>query len=196
MVSQKHSFKKRIIALNATGLIGLAVLSFCFYQFLIHSAEATRVENQLRINELNSNLARSEIIAQNHDELKNEIATLKVKSSSVRALVPNTPDDSNFIQQISLIAKDHSIAIKDFIRGNDRKLDELSVLPIKVYCEGTYTNLCNFFEQMESIPQLTNIENLKIKLNEETGILNVEIDLLLYFGLESNENNVNGKETI
>jgi Tfp pilus assembly protein PilO len=76
--------------------------------------------------------------------------------------VPDATYESEFLSELSTLAADSNLAIREFRPGGVTHRDRYDELEIRLSAEGTYPNLCRFLAGLEALPRLCNVRSLSV----------------------------------
>jgi Tfp pilus assembly protein PilO len=164
------------------GLVTL-VLAACAYQFVI-SGLITRQEsdNAEEIESLEILLETERDTSVEFANLKAELARLETSAEAARQRIPETPQESEFLAQISEAARDKGLAINNFTRGAVTVLETHSQLQIRLTGEGDYASICGFFETMASFSRVATVSQMNLSVPADSDIYPLDMTMTLYFG--------------
>ncbi|HUG71560.1 MAG TPA: type 4a pilus biogenesis protein PilO [Pirellulaceae bacterium] len=168
--------------LNLGGL-GALVLGACAYQFVI-SGLITRqqLENAAEIEILEVLLETERDIDHEFARLHEELARLEASAEAARQRIPETPQESEFLAQLSEAARDEGFAINNFTRGSATVLDTHSQLQIRLTGEGDYASICGFFEKMVSFSRVATVSQMSLRIPADSEVYPLDMTMTLYFG--------------
>ncbi len=164
------------------GLVTL-MLGACAYQFVIsglitrqrsgNAAEITRLETLL---ETDRNAGRELF------HLQEALRGLEASAEAARQRIPETPEESEFLAQISAAATEKGLSISNFTRGSVTVLDTHSQLQIRLTGEGDYASICGFFETMATFSRVATVSQMNLSISPNSEIYPLDMTLTLYFG--------------
>ena len=119
------------------GLITLVLGAFV-YEFIVSGLIThQRGANEAEIEQLEALLETERDTGREYSRLQAELARLETSAEAARQRIPETPQESEFLAQISEAANEHGLAIQNFTRGSVTVLPTHSHLQIRLTGEGT-----------------------------------------------------------
>ena len=178
--------QKRIsLVTHVSCAVVLCTTFVAWENWVLHSVEVSQIETNAKVAELVNQLQNVPKFESQLNSLKLDLQDRENKSRAIKDLIPAQLDDAGFIENVSKIAQQTGVQIKDFRRGKNQHQSELSLLSLGIECESEYENLCKFVAAIESIPQITGVEKLSIESVANSNRLSINLDLFLYYGLTS-----------
>ena len=99
--------------------------------------------------------SESRLVAQRLDEAR-------LKYQGALRSVPDAAYESEFLSELSTLATQSELAIREFRPGGVTQRDACHELEIRLSAEGTYPNLCRFLAGLERLPRLCNVRSLNV----------------------------------
>ncbi|MCA9118966.1 MAG: type 4a pilus biogenesis protein PilO [Planctomycetaceae bacterium] len=164
------------------GLITL-VVGACAYQFVV-SGLITRqqTDNEAEISQLETLLESEGDVGREFSRLQQELARLEASAEAARQRIPETPQESEFLAQVSAAAKEKGLAIKNFTRGSVTVMGTHSQLQIRLTGEGDYASICGFFDEMSTFSRVATVSQMSLTVPSESEIYPLDMTMTLYFG--------------
>ena len=165
------------------GGLGALVLGACAYQFVI-SELITRQQsdNAAAIETLEVLLETERDTGREFADLQAELARLEASAEAARQRIPETPQESEFLAQLSQAARDKGFAIDNFTRGSVTVLDTHSQLQVRLTGEGDYASICGFFEKLVSFSRVATVKQMNLRVPADSEVYPLDMTLTLYFG--------------
>lgn len=173
--------------IHAAGL-GVTVTSVAaVFVFVFASADTRSRELARESATLQDVINRREDIIKTNRRLNRELKQVRQQIETLDAQVPQSPRESDFLAQLSELARKSHLEIRDYQPGVARTAKQASELEISLSIEGTYLSLCEFFDGLQSIPRLCRFHNLTIRTpaKEDSNTLSADMSLKLYFVSDS-----------
>ena len=116
-------------------------------------------------------------------ELKQELADMEDRFSSVTARIPAEAGESDFLAQLSELAQQSRLAIRDYRPGISAHKEEHSEMEVDLSAEGNYTAICRFLAGLGTLSRLSRITELEISepATDEPETYPIEMTLRIYF---------------
>lgn len=174
------------------GLVTL-VLGACAYQFVITGLIThQQTANADEIARIESLLESDRNVSRDFSELQQALSRLEASAEAARQRIPETPEESEFLAQISAAAQEKGLAIENFTRGAVSDLGTHSTLQIRLTGEGDYASICGFFEKMAGFSRVATVTNMRLAIPPQSEIYPLDMTLTLYFGARAPQGGGNG----
>lgn len=170
----------------ASTLVGVAVLGcvlLAFFLLVFRPMAAADNQNREDALHLESLLAASDEVYSSRQKLDEELATLSARIAATAARVPETAEESQFLDQITQLATDAGVELDDYQRLGTTTLPTHSTTTIGIKCHSEYANLCTFLDAVAHLPRLTTVSRLRIVVVTPGKPLQVELQYVLYHGI-------------
>lgn len=175
------------------GGLATLVLGGCAYQFLVSGWITHRQSaNAVEIASLETLLENERDARRDLSRLQTEMARLEASAEAARQRIPETPQEAEFLAQISQAANHEGLEILNFTRGAVTVLPTHSQLQIRLTGEGDYPSICGFFAEMASFSRVATVSNLNLLIPADSEIYVLEMTLTLYFGARESQGGNHG----
>jgi len=141
-----------------------------------HTAEATQRAD--RLGQLLKNEARDRAA---YEQTAKELATARQQAETLNSRIPDEPREADFLAQVSKLAGEVGLQIRDYRPGSITKKESHSVMRVNLICEGDYASICNFLDQLSELPRHSTVVRLQVKTEGERKEYSVDVSLELYF---------------
>ena len=174
------------------GLVTL-VLGAAAYQFVV-SELMTRQQsdNAAEIEKLELLLETERDTGREFAGLQAQLARLEASAEAARLRIPETPQESEFLAQLSEAARDQGFAINNFTRGEVTVLETHSQLQIRLSGEGDYASICGFFEKLASFSRVATVSQMNLSVPIDSEIYPLDMTMTLYFGARAPQGDQRG----
>lgn len=153
-------------------LLGYSTVVSMRYQ---ERENAFALEEQYK-NELIRNIARSKSLP----VLQQQVEILENKFNASLQALPTDSELPQLIEQLSDLAFQNGLRVKVLNPQPLDYKDNYAVLNIQLACDGTFEQLTNFVNKLETLPRIILIENYRIvpyNTVSENGILQMSMNL-------------------
>ncbi|WP_151193996.1 type 4a pilus biogenesis protein PilO [Cysteiniphilum sp. JM-1] len=160
------------IVLLLVVLLGYSTVVSMRYQ---ERTNAFALEGQYK-NELIKNIARSKSLP----ILQQQVEILQNKFNASLQALPTDSELPQLIEQLSDLAFQNGLRVKVLNPQPLDYKDNYAVLNIQLACDGTFEQLTNFVNKLETLPRIILIENYRIvpyNTVSENGILQMSMNL-------------------
>ncbi len=164
------------------GLVTL-VLGACAYQFVISGLITHRqAADAAEIVKFETLLETDRYAGRDFIRLKGELVKLEASAEAARQRIPETPQEAEFLAQISEAANEKGLVIQNFTRGDVKVLETHSQLQVRLTGEGDYASICGFFEKMANLSRVATVSDMSLSIPANSDIYPLDMTLTLYFG--------------
>lgn len=166
-------------------LVGLAVLlmllgvyygTFCRHlhqEAELADLEATRLENQV--------FSRS-VVHREYEQRVKERDELMRRAASIRERIPDSPEEAEFLRQVTEAADREGLTIRDYKVGMASATPTHSCLDVRLQCQGNYHSICGLLDHLARLPRIASVQRLRVLAPTDADDYPLEIGLWLYFG--------------
>ena len=148
----------------------LAALVAGLYAYLLYLPKAGELEG-LRGQELQLQRRLNEVraVAENLDKFQQEIAALERKLKIALRQLPDSKELPVLLTDVNTLGKTSGLEIKAFRPSPEVKRDFYAEVPIEVEFVGRFHDVATFFDQVSKLPRIVNINELQIKIDDESA---------------------------
>lgn len=168
------------------GFIGVTGL-LCFLGWLGHSyLQSSLKEMDESIAERTLMLGRREALLdvslQLEEKLRGETEVLK----ALQAKFPQIPEESQFLQALSLRAAEVGVRLGEFRPGGIIKGKDCMEMELRLRSTGQYAGVCRWLDSLTDVPRFVRVSNISLAgPSTPGGDCVLEIQLNLLFGLSN-----------
>jgi type IV pilus assembly protein PilO len=112
---------------------------------------------------LRADISRGQATARQLPEFEAQVADLRERLDSLRAVLPEEKDAADLLRQMQTVAVQSNLVIKNFRPQPTATQTLHAEWPIQLELEGTYHNLAAFFDRIARFTRIVNISNLDVK---------------------------------
>lgn len=150
------------LAINAAGVGIIAVIFVAFYWGLYAQLESREVEVFSKEFALTEFLDRQDELIRSNLETKKRLDEQKGRLAELVQRIPNTPHESNFLEQLANVAASSDVDIRDFNPGNTIQQGKHSQLEIYIVGSASYEGICRFLDGLAKLPRLCQIASFEV----------------------------------
>ena len=169
------------IAVHGIGLAGVITIPALCYTFFL-------AENAQQVAACSSTIAADSAIILNRAELTEqrentecELYALKQRLEELKAQIPNAPEESRFLAQLSKLAEESQLGIRHFRPGPPEDSNDVRRIRVQLSGVGSYECLCRFLNGLNSLPRLTKVSMLKVEPPNSERQYPVNLELSIFF---------------
>lgn len=114
-------------------------------------------------------------------EVASEVERLRARLERSKKSIPKQQDLPQFIRDVSQLSQQASLKKPAFKPGTPARLDLVSELPIHMTFEGDFVNVYSFLRNLEEMPRLTRVRDMKLTSRDRNGQIKVQMSMNIYF---------------
>lgn len=178
------SIKRLDLALHGGGLVAVISLVGAVWWFVYRPLEEARGEALARCQEINELLSNADRLRSEQADLRRFLTDARQQEEALLARVPGEAHEADFLRQISHLAKDVGVVLRDYRPGQVSSQANCSAMDITLACEGSYEALCRFLGGVGNLPRLVNLATLDIDGSQGSGVYTAAVKLVIYFAAD------------
>lgn len=183
MSNQLRQRKVRTLgaALHVVGvLVSFALLALSVWG-IVAPLRAQRSEHLQRSRHLERLIAGRESIEREHGKLSAELQAVRRRKEEIRRRITDAPQVGEFLRQVSRVADDVGVRMKEFRPGAPSRTERYGVVQIELHCAGGFGGICAFLERLEKLPRLATVNRLDIAVPNRGDLYTFNLSLDIYF---------------
>ena len=150
------------IALHAMGAVVVIGAATAIGVWGYEPLQREQTKTRQLLNATNEFIATEESITTEARLVEQQLVETRREFEVALELVPETPEEAEFLALLSTLASTSRLNIREFRPGNVTRFGTHSELEIRVSAEGGYPSLCRFLAGLESLPRLCNVRALNV----------------------------------
>lgn len=132
-------------------------------------------------------LSTAHRIREHHAEALRQLRQEEVRLELLLARIPTTPQESEFLAELTRLARDARLKISDFKPAETKGADSHAAVEIALKTEASYESLCRFLDGLSSLPRLCHVKRLSLRAPDASqSTYPVDMTLQIFF-LSNNE---------
>lgn len=179
------SLQRLGMALHGGGVAAIVATLGLAWWFVYRPLEAARGEASLRCQEIALLLGSADRLHAEKVALERSSREAREQEERLLARVPNEAHEAEFLRQISGLAKDAGLVLRDYRPGQAREQAKCSAMEIALTCAGPYEALCRFLDGIEKLPRLVNVSRLEVDGSPSDGGYAAKMTLMIYFAADA-----------
>lgn len=164
------------------GLLTLVVGGAAYQLFISNLIAQRQTTNAEEIARLETLLENERDTGRELARIQAELGRLEASAEAARRRIPETPEEAEFLAQISAAANEKGLQIQDFTRGAVTVLPTHSQLQIRLTGEGDFSSICGFFDEMANFSRVATVSMMSLSVPANSEIYPLDMTLTLYFG--------------
>ena len=174
---------KRLDCMLHGGGLAIVLSSACAaWCFVYRPLESARGAALARCDEISGLLESTDRLRAEQAELKHSLVEARQQEEALLARVPDDAREAEFLGQISRLAEDVGMELRDYRPGQVREQATCSAMEVALTCEGSYDAMCRFLDGLGRLPRLANLSRLDIDGSQSSGDYTALLKLVIYFG--------------
>jgi len=170
--------------LNALGAC-VAVVIVTAAHFAVYGPIDDRADGSVRETDRLRAILRDEAdVRAEHARVQRRLATARRQAMTLQARIPDEPQETEFLAQASQLAGQFGLKIDDYRPGAVTAGKAYSELQVDLICQGDYTSICRFLDQLSKLPRHSTIGRLQVDADHNRPENSVKISVTLYFVTE------------
>jgi Tfp pilus assembly protein PilO len=173
--------------LHYTGVLATVISMTGSYSLvhvpLIRQAEQT----QERIQELSLSVQNTPAIREQHQKVSERLTTVKARIDTVRERVPPGMDAAGFLDEVSRIAAEANLSIKEYSNAKPASSPGYTQMEVNLSGRGSYASICAFIDELSKLKRLSKIQNLTLTTTGSATDYPISATLIIYFGLHGTD---------
>jgi type IV pilus assembly protein PilO len=151
----------KVVLLIAVAIVGglVAAAYFLLLQEMANKNDQQRATLQAKLDENQTLRAYEPRLA----DLERQIASLKQQLEIQKKIVPDSKEADNFITVMQEAAASAGIEVRRFTARSINTRDFYAEVPFEIEVDGTYYGMLNFFERVERIVNISNLQVASVK---------------------------------
>ena len=151
-------------------------IAFYFYLYTPQREEIIELNHQLSLQEQQIKVVESFI--DKHPDITAYDKELSAKLNKIDKMMPENPDVSGFIDEISKLADKSSVKITNISPGKFVDKSNYRELAIELKISGDYFSILNFLKELDGLDRLTSVATVKTLAKGE--VIESDLAVLVY----------------
>lgn len=132
-------------------------------------------------------LSQQSDLKTSNKEIKHQLEERKGRLEELLRRIPNSAQESNFLAQLTKLAQEMKVTVREYNPGSVITLGDYSMLEVDVLAHANYEGLCGLLNGLSSLPRLCQIAELRVQTSETPdGNFPVRMKIRVFFVPESN----------
>lgn len=114
------------------------------------------------------------------EEAECELFAMNQRLHEISALIPEAPEESRFLAQLSRLANDCDLRIRNFRPNPAEPEDQLRRIRVQLKGAGQYECICAFLDGLQELPRLTQVSRFRIDPLDADELYPIELELSIF----------------
>lgn len=124
-------------------------------------------------------------LIQEHQRLTQILEEADQKIKSLLDRIPNVARESDFLGQITTLAKEVGVEIMDYHPGQISEKDDYHEMTLTLTSQGSYEGVCNFLHRLHNLPRLSRANKMSVLPVFDGNTCSLDMTLTIYFSPNS-----------
>lgn len=161
-------------AVTLIALLGL-------YMGVVHPLQRETAQLSEQCVELRTLIQQTSKITQTRRQLERQLAEKEKATADLLKRIPVSPQESEFLAQVSHLANETGLEIVDYHPGAVEPLETHHEMEVKISARGDYPAVCRFLNESSEMPRLCRLIQLTIGSESSGDMLPIELTFRIYF---------------
>jgi Tfp pilus assembly protein PilO len=117
------------------------------------------------------------------------LADVERRIAAVQSRVPNNADAGDFLKEVTRIASEERLAIKDFQPDKPIGREGYAEMEVTLKGQGSFASICTFLDRLNKLNRLSKVKDLTVTADEMGTAYPMTATLIIYFGINKSEGN-------
>jgi Tfp pilus assembly protein PilO len=171
--------------LHYGGVLAAVVCATAVYSLLHAPTVRDIFDTSTRIEEVMLSVENAPLIRTQHEKISKTLAEVERRIENVQARVPNEADAGEFLKQVTRIANEEQLSIRNFQPEKPADKSGYAEMEVTLKGEGTYASICRFLDRLNKLTRLSKVKALTVSANDATSKYPMTATLIIYFGIKS-----------
>ncbi|MEM7455375.1 MAG: type 4a pilus biogenesis protein PilO [Planctomycetota bacterium] len=181
----KPGLKLAAMAVHGGLALSMVLIGIGIYTLVLTPLNNSRQDASKQVTEIEDLLKRTSEFAEENAALSVKMESIQSRASLVNSRIPDSPKESEFLQQATSAAQDTGVEILDFQRGETDYEGEYAELNINFTIEGSFEGICNFLGRIENLPRISRINKVTMETDSQSETYRFDLSLVLFFTREA-----------
>jgi Tfp pilus assembly protein PilO len=137
---------------------------------LVHAPTLQAVADRtVRIEELTLSMKNAPFVREQHHNVSEKLREVTTRIADVRRRVPADANAGEFLKEITQLASQQNLAIKDFNPGKPQIRDGYAEMDVTLKGAGSFASICSFVDRLAKIKRLSKVKNLSVSALDSTS---------------------------
>lgn len=158
----KNTLNQVRVGLHLLGMVGLCMIGSLFYYGVhipLENGGEQLIANKLSLEKF---LETEDRIRRENREANELLSDRKKYLDDLLQRIPNKANEDTFLAQLSKIARQSGVAIKNFSPGNPVMMQRHARLDIDISANASYEGICHFLNGVAKMPRLCQITSFDV----------------------------------
>lgn len=173
--------------LHYAGVLVTVVCASIGYSFLHAPAVHAIADTAARIDEVVLSVQNAPVIRSQHKIVSEKLKEVTTRIANVQRRVPQTSDEGDFLHQLTQLAGNEKLAIKEYNPGKAEARNGYAEMQVTLKGEGSFGSICTFVDRLNKLARLSKIKELTLEAEDSRDEYPMTATLVIYFALRGSD---------
>ena len=173
--------------LHYAGVLMTVVCASIGYSFLHAPAVHAIADTAARIDEVVLSVQNAPVIRSQHKIVSEKLKEVTTRIANVQRRVPQTSDEGDFLHQLTQLAGNEKLAIKEYNPGKAEARNGYAEMQVTLKGEGSFGSICTFVDRLNKLARLSKIKELTLEAEDSRDEYPMTATLVIYFALRGSD---------
>jgi Tfp pilus assembly protein PilO len=173
--------------LHYAGVLATVICTTVGYSFLHAPAVREIAETSAQIEDLLASVRNGPVTRDHHRIATTKLHEVTTRIANVQLRVPSDADFGAFLKEVSQLAKNDRLALKDFHPEKPEVKAGFAEMQVTLKGQGSFGSICSFVDQLSKLTRLSKIKELTLSVGDSATEYPMTATLVIYFGLRGND---------
>ena len=173
--------------LHYAGVLATVVCTTAGYSFLHAPALREIGETSVRIDGLLASVHNGPVTREHHRIAAEKLREVRTRIADLQRRVPRDADAGTFLKDVTQLANDGQLAIKDFHPEKPEAKTGYGEMQVTLKGQGSFGSICSFIDQLSKLTRLSKIKDLTVTVGESATEYPMTATLVIYFGVRGSD---------
>lgn len=171
------------VLLHTAGLASTLAIVLLTVELGVLPARSQQQSVDAEIAAVRDFLARADDVNAEHQQLQQQVDLTEQQFAEAITRIPETAQEGEFLAQVSTLARNAELTIREFRPGSVTEHATHRELEISLAASGPYRSLCEFLGGLDGLPRLCRVRSLTVDRNADKQSENypVRMSVVVYF---------------
>jgi len=171
--------------LHALGALSVVLIAL-FAKFTVFRPIDDRASACVsRSDELQMLLKDGDRVRAEHARLTADLAVAREQATTLQARIPDEPREADFLAQVSKLAGEVGLKVKDYRPRAITSGKSYSVVQVDLICRGSHASICGFLDELPRLPRHSTVTFLQIDASQGQPEYSATLSVALYFAADT-----------
>jgi Tfp pilus assembly protein PilO len=122
-----------------------------------------------------------------HRKSTDRLEEVTTRIAQLQARVPRDADAGAFLKEVTRVASEEQLAIKDFTPDKPVERNGYAEMQVTLKGAGSYASICRFVDRLSKLERLSKVKDLTLSAEGDASEYPMTARLVIYFGLRGKE---------